>query len=210
MPFFVGNEIGNRIRRARQDKGLTQNELAEAMGTSMAVISRYESGKRVPSAKTIVAVASALDISPLSLAFVAPELRENFEKMDINLTRKIEQAEKQNDTELVASLREAKSAVDEAILSAIKSSLSAPSEDAIENAIIEAQDAPDREKEMREKRTSIRTEAKKRRQIEQLTSIFSELSSENRLKALDYVRLLKMSEEYRSLYATDDESPVEE
>lgn len=210
MPFIVGNEIGNRIRRARQDKGLTQSELAEAMGTSMAVISRYESGKRVPSAKTIVAVASALDISPLSLVFVAPELRENFEKMDINLTRKIEQAEKQNDAEQVASLREAKSAVDEAILSAIKSSLSAPSEDAIENAIIEAQDAPDPEKEMREKRTSIRAEAKKRRQIEQLTDIFSELSSENRLKALDYVRLLKVSEEYRSLHAADDESPVEE
>lgn len=210
MPFLVGNEIGNRIRRARQDKGLTQSELAEAMGTSMAVISRYESGKRVPSAKTIVAVASALDIPPLSLTFVAPELRENFEKMDINLTRKIEQAEKQNDTELVASLREAKSAVDEAILNAIKSSLSAPSEDAIENAIIEAQDAPDPEKEMREKRTSIRAEAKKRRQIEQLTDIFSELSSENRLKALDYVRLLKVSEEYRSLHAADDESPVEE
>lgn len=210
MPFIVGNEIGNRIRRARQDKGLTQNELAEAMGTSMAVISRYESGRRVPSAKTIVAVASALDISPLSLAFVAPKLREHFENMEISLTRKIEQAEKQNDTEQVAILRESKSAVDEAILNAIKSSLSAPSEDAIDAAIIEAQDAPDPEKETHEKRTSIRAEAKKRRQIEQLTGIFSELSSENRLKALDYVRLLKMSEEYRSLHAADDESPVEE
>lgn len=210
MPFFVGNEIGNKIRRARQDKGLTQNELAESAGTSMTVISRYESGKRIPSPKAIVSIANALGIFPLSLVFVAPKLRENFEKMDISLTHKIELAEKQNDTELAASLREAKAALDETILNTIKSSFSAPSEEAIENAIIEAQDAPDPEKERHEKRASIRTEAKKRRQIEQLTSIFSELSSENRLKALDYVRLLKMSEEYRHLHAADDESPVEE
>ncbi len=39
-------EIGRKIQRAREEKGLTQAELAQALGVTQAGLSNYELGKR--------------------------------------------------------------------------------------------------------------------------------------------------------------------
>jgi transcriptional regulator with XRE-family HTH domain len=45
--------------RARADAGLTQEELAERMGTKQEVIARWEGGKVMPSTRTLARLAKA-------------------------------------------------------------------------------------------------------------------------------------------------------
>lgn len=63
--------IGNRIREARENKGLTQEKLAEIVNMSQNAISNIEIGRACPNLNTIVAITSALDISIDNL--LAPE-----------------------------------------------------------------------------------------------------------------------------------------
>lgn len=51
---------GNRIRQARELKGLTQLELANAVGTVQAIIAQYESGRYQPQGETIEEIAHHL------------------------------------------------------------------------------------------------------------------------------------------------------
>ena len=53
--------IGSRIRNARQEKGLSQEDLAKAIGATKSAVSRYEAGKRMPNLGQIQAIAAALD-----------------------------------------------------------------------------------------------------------------------------------------------------
>jgi transcriptional regulator with XRE-family HTH domain len=46
-------ELGDLIREARQYAGLSQAELAEAVGTKQSVISRWERGRETPRADTL-------------------------------------------------------------------------------------------------------------------------------------------------------------
>jgi ribosome-binding protein aMBF1 (putative translation factor) len=52
-------EISLELVRARQRAGLSQAELAERMGTSQSAIARLESGRTLPSAKTLIRFAKA-------------------------------------------------------------------------------------------------------------------------------------------------------
>ena len=45
---------GHIIREARRRAGLTQQELAERLGTTQSVITRWETGKRSPTFDTVV------------------------------------------------------------------------------------------------------------------------------------------------------------
>lgn len=57
------------VLRARQEMGLTQADLAEAVGTTRSVISRLESGRHSPTLDTLTQVAEALGCS-LEVRFV--------------------------------------------------------------------------------------------------------------------------------------------
>ena len=57
--------FGGSLKRLRMERGLSQEELARLLGTSKQVISRYESGARVPKISTVSALAAALD-APLT------------------------------------------------------------------------------------------------------------------------------------------------
>lgn len=60
--------VGQKIRKARRDKDMTQEELAKKLGTTKATINRYESGviSNIPRSK-IEALAKALDLQPSDL-----------------------------------------------------------------------------------------------------------------------------------------------
>lgn len=58
MEIFSGN-----LRSILEEYGMTQKELAEAMGVSEASISWYIRGSRIPTVKTIINMAYALDIN---------------------------------------------------------------------------------------------------------------------------------------------------
>lgn len=55
-------EVGARIRRAREQQGLTQGELGEAIGKTQTAVSYWEAGRRSPDVEDIVAIADALDV----------------------------------------------------------------------------------------------------------------------------------------------------
>jgi transcriptional regulator with XRE-family HTH domain len=51
--------LASTLIRARADAGLTQEELAERMGTKQAVVARWEGGKVMPSTRTLARLAKA-------------------------------------------------------------------------------------------------------------------------------------------------------
>ncbi len=60
--------IGQRIRRRREELRLSQDDLADRMGTSRAAVSRHENGNHEMSACTLCLYADALETSPQELS----------------------------------------------------------------------------------------------------------------------------------------------
>ncbi|MEA2343189.1 MAG: hypothetical protein QOF63_1358 [Thermoanaerobaculia bacterium] len=77
-----GNEgqlFGERLREVRLAKGLTQSQLADRCGTSIAAISHIERGTKVPTLTTLVRLADALQCKVTKLVEVLdrkPPLRQ--------------------------------------------------------------------------------------------------------------------------------------
>jgi transcriptional regulator with XRE-family HTH domain len=63
-------EIGQKIKKARLKKGLTQQELGAIVGVQKSAIAKYESGRVVNIKRsTLQKIASALNIRPSELIF---------------------------------------------------------------------------------------------------------------------------------------------
>jgi transcriptional regulator with XRE-family HTH domain len=57
-------EIARALIEARTDAGLTQEEVAKRMGTTQSVVARLESGRILPSIKTLFRYAEATGTKP--------------------------------------------------------------------------------------------------------------------------------------------------
>lgn len=55
--------FGGRLRSARDERGLSQQQLADMIGASVMQISRYERAQVLPALETAVALAEALRVS---------------------------------------------------------------------------------------------------------------------------------------------------
>ncbi|MER0246406.1 UDP-N-acetylglucosamine 1-carboxyvinyltransferase [Streptomyces sp. HSW2009] len=64
--------IGKLIRDARQHRGWTQTELAEALGTSQSAVNRIERGNQNISLEMIARIGEALDSEIVSLGYAGP------------------------------------------------------------------------------------------------------------------------------------------
>src|SRR5438270_7695159 len=62
-PSPSGESIGQRLKRLRLERGLSQRELASP-GVSYAYISRIEAGTRQPSVKALRRLAAKLEVTP--------------------------------------------------------------------------------------------------------------------------------------------------
>lgn len=63
-------EIGQKIKKARLEKGMTQQELGDIVGVQKSAIAKYESGRVVNIKRsTLQKIASALNIRPSELIF---------------------------------------------------------------------------------------------------------------------------------------------
>lgn len=60
-------EIGNRIRKYREIRGLNQKELAQLIGVSNSRISNWEQGINRPDADILADICRALNVSPSEL-----------------------------------------------------------------------------------------------------------------------------------------------
>ena len=61
------NAIGENVKRLRSEKGMTQKELAAALGVSYQMVQTWERGARNPKMETIQKIAAALGVSWLDL-----------------------------------------------------------------------------------------------------------------------------------------------
>ena len=64
-------ELGRAVRRLREERGLTQEELAGRAGTTFGTVSRVESAKSAPAWWTVRKIAEALGVSIAELAAAA-------------------------------------------------------------------------------------------------------------------------------------------
>jgi transcriptional regulator with XRE-family HTH domain len=55
--------FGSRLRAAREQKGLSQSELAEKAGLQPSAVSHFETGRRAPSFDNLRALADALSVT---------------------------------------------------------------------------------------------------------------------------------------------------
>ncbi len=67
MQLVVSLGIGDRLRRLRRNRLLTQHGLAERAGVSHVTIARIETGQVEPRIDTLRKLAKALDIEPTEL-----------------------------------------------------------------------------------------------------------------------------------------------
>jgi len=59
--------VGRNVRRIRQEKGLTQEQLAELSGFSKQYLSGLEQGRRNPTIVSLYELATALGVSHMEL-----------------------------------------------------------------------------------------------------------------------------------------------
>ncbi len=57
------SDIGQRIKRKRIEKGLTQEKLSELIGVGASHMSHLESGKTVPSMEVFISICNVLECS---------------------------------------------------------------------------------------------------------------------------------------------------
>lgn len=69
-------KIGNFIRESRQEKGMTQRDLAERIGVTDRAISNWENGRRLPDYSIVESLCKSLDIS-INELFAGCKLRED-------------------------------------------------------------------------------------------------------------------------------------
>jgi transcriptional regulator with XRE-family HTH domain len=74
MPEQTGTELGERLRRLRRERAITQEELAARSGISHVMIARTEQGKRFPRLPVLTKLATALDVSLSELLDKQPRL----------------------------------------------------------------------------------------------------------------------------------------
>ena len=57
--------VGNRIKQARKDKNLSQEELGNMIGVTKVSVCGYEKGTRTPAINTFLDLVNILEIDPL-------------------------------------------------------------------------------------------------------------------------------------------------
>jgi transcriptional regulator with XRE-family HTH domain len=60
----VGSTLGRNLRRAREHRELTQEQVAERSGVHATEVSRIEAGKRDPKVSTVERLAAAVEVPP--------------------------------------------------------------------------------------------------------------------------------------------------
>lgn len=65
------NHVADQIRFYRRQEGLTQEQLAEAMGVSVAAVSKWEQGQSLPEIPMLMELADFFDLSVDALLAIA-------------------------------------------------------------------------------------------------------------------------------------------
>ena len=108
----IGKRVGQNIRVARTEAGLTQTELAERLGIHQESVSRWERGTVTPSVSQVFRIAEALGIDAAWLMMrgrmeqgeIAEELRTQEQSVIHAITEQAKQLPPESRRELVKTL----------------------------------------------------------------------------------------------------------
>lgn len=73
-------EISERLKEARQNSGLTQEEIAERIMVSRVTVSHWENGRSLPDIVSLIALSDLYGISLDELVKGDPKMKEKFKK----------------------------------------------------------------------------------------------------------------------------------
>lgn len=110
QPSPLAKDFGKRLRRIREDRLLSQRQLAEGIGIEVAQVSRYERGLFLPNVETLVDLAEFLRVSVTMLLFAREEgAAQEPPIQDITLLERFRRVEKldRKDREMVVGLVDA-------------------------------------------------------------------------------------------------------
>ncbi len=98
---YINLQISKDVKLARVQKGLTQKELADRVGTKQTSISRLESGRLSPSISFLSQIATALDTELISPTFASTQkskknTSKNYHKRNLLLATKLRDKGKKN------------------------------------------------------------------------------------------------------------------
>ena len=87
---FLSTAFGDLVRERREALGLTQTQLAEAVGLGQSSVAHWERGAKMPQAKQLLPLALALQVSVewLSTAIAADAKEEPMSLVDQSPKRK--------------------------------------------------------------------------------------------------------------------------
>ena len=85
--------FGQKLKRLREEKGFSQQSLAEQAGVNKMLISKYETGRSTPSMENLGRIAKALDVTVDYLVFDNVPSKGRVEFKDLELLEKFRQAE---------------------------------------------------------------------------------------------------------------------
>jgi transcriptional regulator with XRE-family HTH domain len=91
---FGGESLGERLARLRKQRGYTQIDLAEKVGTTQVLLSAYETGRCQFSVEMAIRFALALDISTDELLHPKTKKRRAERKPSLKVMRRMEEIEK--------------------------------------------------------------------------------------------------------------------
>lgn len=63
----ITQRVGDAIRRARKMRGLVMRNISEHLGTDVAAVGNWESGRNLPSSENLIRLADFLQVDPTSL-----------------------------------------------------------------------------------------------------------------------------------------------
>lgn len=101
------DSVGERIKQLRISKGITQAELAESIGTTKGVISRYEQGKRELRFAQAQGIANFLGVSVFDLYGVPSEKQmwiENSQNLLAKLKEQIQRNSEENPDKMMLEM----------------------------------------------------------------------------------------------------------
>ena len=84
----VKNELGQKIKKFRMEKNITQEKLAEIIDVHFTYIGRIERGEKTPSLKTLKKITQALNISSDLLIETNSDKNEEIKLLNILLQSK--------------------------------------------------------------------------------------------------------------------------
>lgn len=93
---MLASEFGKRLRAFREERGLSQRDLAERIHTRAPQVSRYETGAYLPNAETLVSIVGALqvDLDALLLGRADGKPGDDIGIKDLRLLERVRELEK--------------------------------------------------------------------------------------------------------------------